>query len=71
MQMMSISEKFISLVKLLFGSVSVVVNLDKRPGNNCKIERCIRQGCPLALYLFFSIGEILTHIIKKSVIVES
>ena len=27
----------------------------------------MRQGCPLASYLFLIVGEVLTHIIKKTV----
>jgi hypothetical protein len=44
-----------------------VVNLNGSPGGNFKIEREVRQGCPLAPYLFLIVGEILTHMIKKTV----
>jgi hypothetical protein len=44
-----------------------VVNLNGSPGGNFKIEREVRQGCPLAPYLFLIVGEILTHMIKKAV----
>jgi hypothetical protein len=37
------------------------------PGEDFKIERKVRKGCPLAPYLFLIVGEILTHIIKKTV----
>jgi hypothetical protein len=63
----NISEKFIEWVKLLFTNASAAVNLNGSPGGNFKIERGVRQGCPLVPYLFLIVGEILTHMIKKAV----
>lgn len=63
MQTFGTSKKFISWAKLLFGNASAVVN----PKNIFKIERGVRQGCPLAPYFFLIVGEILTHIIKKTI----
>jgi hypothetical protein len=64
---LDISEEFIRWVKLLFGSVSAVVNLNGIHGNIFKIEKGVRQGCPLASYLLLIVGEVLTHIIKKAI----
>lgn len=43
------------------------LNLNGSPGSSFKVERGVRQGCPLASYLFLIIGEVLVHIIKKMV----
>ena len=67
MQMIGIREKFINWVKLLFNNVTAAVNLNGSPGTSFRIERGVRQGCPLAPYLFFIVGEALTHMIKKAV----
>ena len=67
MKEMNISEKFIGWIKLLFGNASATVNLNGNQGDNFRIERGVRQGCPLAPYLFLIVGEVLTHVIKKAV----
>ena len=63
---MDIDEQFVGWVKLLFGSATTAVNLNGQPGKEFKIERGVRQGCPLAPYLFLIVGEVLTHLIKKT-----
>ena len=67
MRQLNISATFIKWVKLLFVNASATVNLNGDSGANFKIERGVRQGCPLAPYLFLIIGEALTHTIKKAV----
>ena len=67
MKEMNISETFIGWVKLLFVNASATVNLNGNQGDNFRIERGVRQGCPLAPYLFLIVGEVLTHVIKKAV----
>ena len=67
MRKMNIDDKFIKWVKLLFANASAVVSLNGNPGNNFKVERGVRQGCPLAPYLFLIVGEALTHVIKKAI----
>ena len=67
MQKMGINEKFVDLVKLFFGIASAAVNFNNNPCSMFKIERGVRQGCPLAPYMFLIVGEVLTHIIKKAV----
>ena len=68
MQKIRINEKFVDLVKLLFGIAYVAVNFHNNPCSMFKIKRGVRQGCPLAPYMFLVVGEILTHIIKKAVL---
>ena len=53
-------------MKLLFGNATAAVNINGSPGRSFKVERGVRQGCPLAPYLFLIVGEVLTHIIKKA-----
>ena len=67
MKAMGICEEFIRWVKLLFTNASAAVNLNGTPVSNFKIKRGVRQGCPLAPYLFLIVGEILTHMVKKAV----
>lgn len=40
-------EQFINMVKFLFRNASVAINLNGTPSRNFKMERGIRQGCPL------------------------
>ena len=66
MSKMGINERFVAWVKLLFGNASAAINLNGNPGKESKIERGVRQGCPLAPYIFLVVGEVLTHLIKKA-----
>ena len=67
MGMIGINEQFIRWVQLLFRNATATVNLNGNPGETFNIERGVRQGCPLAPYLFLIVGEALTHMIKKAV----
>ena len=44
-----------------------MVNLNASPSNSFKIEKGVKQGYHLALYLFLIVGEALTHLITKAV----
>lgn len=67
MRKLNISETFTKWVNLLFVNASAAVNLNGNLGNYFKAKRGVRQGCPLAPYLFLIVGEVLTHAIKKVV----
>ena len=67
MRGMNISEKFTGWVKLLFENASTIINLNGNQGDNFHIKREVKQGCPLAPYLFLIVGEVFTHVIKKAV----
>lgn len=67
MERIGIGPKFTKWVKFLFSNASAVVNLNGTSGDSFKIERGVRQGCPLAPYLFLIVGEALTNMIKKAV----
>ena len=66
MRGMNISEKFIKWVQLLVANASTTFNLNGVLGDSFRIERGVRQGCPLVPYLFFIMGEIIMHMIKKT-----
>ena len=67
MQMIGIRAKLINYIKLFFHNVTAFVNLNGSPDNSFSIERGVRQGCPLAPYLFLIVEETLTHIVKKAI----
>ena len=67
MHKMGIYAQFIGWVKLPFGNASAAVNINGSPGSNFKVERGVRQGCPLVPYLFLIVGEALTHVFRKAV----
>ena len=67
MHKMNISDKFIKWVRLLFKNTMAAVNLNGSPSRTFKVERGVRQGCPISPYLFLIVGETLTHTIKKAV----
>jgi hypothetical protein len=62
MSKMGVSEEFIRWVKLLFGNASTKINLNGCPSGSFKVERGVRQGCPLAPYIFLIVGEALTQL---------
>lgn len=68
MHKMGIHTQYIGWVKLLFGNATAAVNINGSPGRSFKVERGVRQECPLAPYIFLIVGEVLTHIIKKSMV---
>ena len=63
---MGIHKQFVGWVQLLFGNASAAVNLNGNPDKKFKIEKGVRQGYPLAPYIFFIVWEVLTHLIKKA-----
>jgi hypothetical protein len=67
MRKINICKEFIEWVNFFFTNASAAVNLNGNPGGDFKIEREVRQGCSLVPYLFLIVGEILTHMIKKTV----
>ena len=52
MRSMSYHEQYVPWVQLLFRNASAAINLNGNPGKEFKIERGVRQGCPLAPYIF-------------------
>ena len=62
---MCINEQFVGWVKLFFGNASAAINLNDNPGKEFKIKRSVRQGCPLAPYIFLVVGEVLLTLLRR------
>lgn len=56
--------EFISMTKLLFGEASASVRVNGCISRTFPIEKGVRQGCPLAPYLFLIIAEALNAMVK-------
>jgi hypothetical protein len=59
---------FVRMVRLLFQDAVARVNVNGKATQAFPIQQGVRQGCPLAPYLFLVIGEILNHAIKREVV---
>jgi hypothetical protein len=58
-------QEFIGVVKLLFLNAEACVSINGRTTGNFPVGQGVRQGCPLAPYLFLVIGEVLNLTIKE------
>lgn len=56
---MGFPQTFINLVKLTLADVEASININGLISPSFKIERGVRQGCPLAPLLFLIVGEAL------------
>ena len=65
MQVMGFSLEFVDMTRLLFNGTQARVNVNGRYMQYFDIKPGVRQGCPLAPYIFLIIGEILNHCIKQ------
>ena len=68
MPTIGIYTNLIKLTKLFFHEANAAVNINTCPSNNSKIEQRVREGCPLAPYLFLIIGELLSLTVKRAMI---
>lgn len=59
-------DEFLTMVRLLFVGASGQVNVNGKLSPAFDIERGVRQGCPLAPYLFFIVAEVLNTIFKRN-----
>lgn len=64
MERVGTNKQFLSWIKMLVANASAAVNLNGSTCDIFPIERVVRQGCPLAPYLFLIVGEFLYHITK-------
>jgi hypothetical protein len=60
MEVLGFDDRFIRMTKLLFSGASASVCLNGAPTKLFDISRGVRQGCPLAPYLFLVLGEIMS-----------
>lgn len=57
---------FVKWIKMLLVNVNASVIVNGNIGKECKIERGVRQGWPLALYFILIVGKILNRIVYKN-----
>jgi hypothetical protein len=67
---MGFPSNFVDMIKLLFRRVQACVSINGRTTRKFKIEQGVKQGCPVASYLFLVIGEILNECIKWEVALD-
>lgn len=54
----------INLIKLLFNNAKACVKVNNTPSKSFTIEREVRQGCPLAPYLFIILADVLNIMVQ-------
>lgn len=64
---MGIPAPFIHLVKLLLSDAEAAISLNGLSTATFPITRGVRQGCPLAPYLFLLVAEALATVTKRAV----
>jgi hypothetical protein len=66
MDMMGMAKEFMMKVKLLFQDATATICFNGGISKTFKIERAVKQGCPLAPRLIIFAGEVLKfHMVKK------
>ena len=53
------------MVSLLFHDASACVKLNGEPSPYFPIQRGVHQGCPLAVYLFLIVAEVLNAMVSQ------
>lgn len=56
-------EHWVNLVLLLYREASAAVILNGRVGKKFNLQRSVRQGCPLAPYLYILVADVLGHML--------
>jgi hypothetical protein len=64
MGVMGFPTEFIALTKLLFNGAHARVHINGRSTDYFSVQQGVRQGCPLAPYLFLIVGEVLNQCLK-------
>ena len=65
MEKLGFPQVFIKMVSLLFHDASACVKLNGVPSPYFPIKRGVRQGCPLAPYLFLIVAEALNAMVSQ------
>ena len=65
MEKLGFPQAFIKMVSLLFHDASACVKINGVPSPYFPIQRGVRQGCPLAPYLFLIVAEALNAMISQ------
>jgi hypothetical protein len=53
------------MIQLFFPGAKAAVNVNGRITSHFPVLQGVRQGCPLAPYLFLIVGEVLNHCVKR------
>lgn len=68
MDKMGFPREFILMLSMLFKDAAAAVKVYGVPSPLFDIERGVRQGCPLAPYLFLIIAEVLNIMVKEEMV---
>lgn len=68
MEKMGFPSEFTHMVALLFKDAAATVKVNGTPSSLFDIERGVRQGCPLAPYLFLIIAKVLNVMVTKEMV---
>jgi hypothetical protein len=60
-------KEFIGITKMLFLDAEASVKVNGSPSSSFQFRRGVRQGCPLAPYLFLIVAEVLNAMVKIEV----
>ncbi len=63
MEKMGMAMEFINMVKLLLKNEEAIICINGSITKAFKIKRGVRQGCPLAPYLFILVDQVLNFIV--------
>jgi hypothetical protein len=58
--------KWIKWVSSLYWLASLLVKVNRESGKDFKLSRSVRQGCPLAPYLFVLVADVLGHMLDDT-----
>lgn len=64
LEVLGFPDYFIDLIRLLFLDAAATVKVNGCLSESFPIERGVRQGCPLAPYLFLLVAEVLNSMVK-------
>jgi hypothetical protein len=66
LERLGFSQTWVHWVTSLYLDVTSAINLNGIPGPDFKLERSVRQGCPLAPYLFILVTDVLSYMLADS-----
>jgi hypothetical protein len=64
MSKMGFPPAFVDMVKMLFHEAAASIKVNNSHSTVFQIKRGVRQGCPLAPYLFLIVDEVLNSMVK-------
>ena len=70
MEKLGFPQEFIKMVSLLFYNALACIKLNGEPSPYFPIQRGVRQGCPLAPYLFLIVAEVLNAMVSQEMRAE-